>query len=419
MGAAPLAGVGSCAAAGCGGCIAGGCCKLAFAGQTETTKAARCVLLWLQIIAVSMAAMMRWNPKTWLDGPCAELPDWGICDCYASPTEDLRQSCYMDQLTYRCEFSVVLLFVFLMILCVSGCAKHAAQDCPFGKFMILILLTVVLLFVPNTILTVFGQIAGVASAVFLAWATILLVDFAYTWNEGWHSKAIARQRELQPQGHRNWLIAIVVAAASTFVLGIVEGVLLLVNFQSTSAQVLVITSFLVAFVLLVISITDWCEHGALLTSTVVLAYVMWVCYEALAMLPLADGGKANVLPTWIELIICALVLTAFAFSASAGTKEATLPLPEGVTGTAGQAEQGLVPAAAPAEDDDDTPEGFDVTDFTIQCCVHSAAAVFICSALAPARSSATFAARVVAVVLSLMLYCWTLVAPKLLKNREF
>jgi len=205
------------------------------------------VLLWLQIIAVSMAAMMRWDPKTWLDGPCSELPDWGICDCYvAVDPNDLRQSCYMDQLTYRCEFAVVLVFIFLMIMCVSGCAKHAAQDCPFGKFMILILLTVVLLFVPNTILTVFGQIAGVASAVFLAWATILLVDFAYTWNEGWHSKAIARQRELQPQGHRNWLIAIVVAAAATFVLGIVEGVLLLVNFHSTSAQVLVITSFLVA-----------------------------------------------------------------------------------------------------------------------------------------------------------------------------
>lgn len=38
-----------------------------------------------------------------------------------------------------------------------------------------------------------------------------------------------------------------------------------------------------SLILLVVSITDWCEHGALLTSAVVMAYTIWLICESLAV----------------------------------------------------------------------------------------------------------------------------------------
>jgi len=303
-----------------------------------------------------------------------------------------------------------------LILCVSGCAKHAAKSCPVGKFLILIVLILVLLFAPNDMLSVFGAVAGVASSAYLVAQTVLLMDFAYGWNEAWHTNAQNRQRDLNPRGYKMWLIAIVVAAALLFVLALVECIILCTQFATGGARTLVILTFLIGVVLLVISITDWCEHGALLTSSVVLAYMMWLAYEALSMLPLSDGGIEHLLPRWMGLLICALSLAAFASSTSFGARKPTTA----ATPAPGQevlTEQGQT--AAQAEDDeDDTPEGLDVSDFTVQCVVHAAAAVYVASAVAPSRAAVTFDARVVAVVVSLALYGWTLVAPKILTGRQ-
>jgi len=413
---APIAGIGTCAASMCGGCLAAGCCKLATAGSTDTTKAARCVLLWLQVVAVLLGVLMSWNPKGWLDWPCDHIfTDFGICECRGGADES---SCYSDQIIYRTEASAVLVFVLLLILCVSGCAKHAAKSCPIGKFLILMLLIVILLFVPNDVLSVFGSIAGVASSVYLVAQTVLLMDFAYGWNEAWHTNAQKRQRDLNQQGYKMWLIAIVVASAGLFILGLVEMILLCVNFTTGGARALVVTTFIVGFVLLFISITEWCEHGALLTSALVLAYMMWLSYEALSMLPLSDGGVSDLLPRWVGLIVCAVSLAAFAYSASFSGKKATVPMAAGQEGLTEQG-QAAGTAAAEEDEDDDTPEDLDVSDFTVQCTVHATAAVYIASSLAPSRGSWTFNARVAAVVVSLALYGWTLIAPKVLKNRQF
>lgn len=411
--AAPMASVASCLGPCCGGCLAAGCCKLATAGSTDTTKGARCVLFWLQVVAATLGYLLSWNPKSWLDPVCNNVPDGvlGICDCADDDT------CYGNQLIYRTQASVVLVFMLLLIMCVSGCAKHAAKDCPIGKFLILILLILVMLFLPNDFLTVFGQIAGVASAVYLVAQTILLMDFAYNWNESWHTVAQSRQREMNQQGYKMWLVAIVVAAGSLFIGALVGCILLCANFTTGGARTLVIVTFLVGFVWLVVSITEWCEHGALLTSTVVLAYMMWLSYEALSMLPLADGGISGLLPRWIGLIICGISLMAFAQSASFSGRQPIVPSPPGAL-----AEQGAAGDATPApveEDDDDLVEGLDVTDFAVQCAVHACAAVYVASSMAPARGDWTFTARVIAVALSLALYGWTLVAPMVLKNRNF
>merc|ERR1712113_279317 len=89
-----------------------------------------------------------------------------------------------------------------------------------------------------------------------------------------------------------------------------------------SVRWLVIVALLLSIALLVLSITDWCEHGNLLTSCCVMAFSMWLCYQAVDLPELK----------WVGIAICALSLTAFAFMPTLGSTAATsdaVPLAEG------------------------------------------------------------------------------------------
>lgn len=415
----------SCAASCCGGLLAGCCCKLAMSGSTSTTRSARCVLLWLQAFAAAVACLMTINPSSWLQFPCDHLDGWGVCECYGKADED---SCLGDQLIYRAEASVAMVYCFLLILCVSGCATAAATSFPVGKFLAVVVLLIVLLFLPNSLLSVFGGAAGVISSAYLVAQTVVLVDFAYDWNSTWHTNALqALRREISSQrGYRMWLVAIVASSVLLLIGGLVGCILLCIDFPVGGARALVITTFIVSLVLLVVSISEWCEHGALLTSTVVVAYSMWLSYEALSMLSPGDDFTPKLLPRWVGLTICTLSLTAFSFSSglsgSGKTKESpdnnqALVAAQAEAGRAGDATTAA--AAADTQEARDVVPGIDVWEFTVQCAVHLTASLYIASSLAPTRSTVTFAVRVAAVCVSVLLYGWTLVAPKVLSNRSF
>jgi len=366
------------------------------------------LLLWLQVVAALIGVFMSLDPASWLDGPCGYIQSVGICQCSGDSNDN---DCYGNQLIYRAEMSVFVIFIMLLILCLAGAGKQAGRDCPIGKFLVLFLLILVSLFLPNSMFSVFGSFAGVASAIYLMAQTILLMDFGYSWNSAWDANAHTCERELNLAGKKRWRVATLVASGCLFLLSIVELALLMTNFDSGSAQFIVVSAFILAIVLLAVSITEWCEHGALLTSCVVLAYIMWLSYEALSKLPLAKGGIENVLPTWVGLLVCAMSLMAFtictsSFNVSSSPDQQAL------------AEQGVGISAAPAAADDDSA-ALDVSDFAVQCAVQACAAIYIASSLAPSREERTFVARTVAVFLSLALYGWTLVAPKVLSNRDF
>jgi len=294
---------------------------------------------------------------------------------------------------------------------VSGCATAAAKSFPVGKFLAVILILVVLLFLPNELMSAFGGAAGVISSAYLVAQTVMLIGFAYDWNQTWHTNALsALRREIGQRGYKRWLAAIIVSSVLLLLAGLAGCVLLCIDFPVGGAQALVITTFVVSLVLLVISISGWCEHGALLTSALVLAYSMWLSYEALSMLSTSNDFTPHLLPRWVGLTICALSLTAFAhstgLSVSGQQNEGPLAAERAEAGAAG-------------EEEADAPAGLDTWDFTVQCVVHAAAALYVTSSLAPARSTVTLVARVVAVCASLLLYGWSLVAPKVLTNRNF
>lgn len=411
---APLSALGTCVGGCCGSFLAVGCCKLAGSGQVSSAKASQCMLLWLQAFAATLAVLLSATSKYWLPWTCGKLDyvsagDVGVCHCRASPDG----SCWSDQLIYRSEAVTALLFAGLLALVCSGCAQGAARSHSVAKFMAVLLLLAVSLFVPNCVFDGFGHLATGASAVFLVVQGVLFIDFGYSWNELWYSNALAaRRRDIGQRACSLWIAGILAASGLLF-LGALGGSIFLYELvPNTTGRTINITALVISFLLLFLSITDWCEHGNMLTSAVVMGYSLWLVCEALEVLP---GGQGPRMPSWLGLSLCGLSLAvAVAHSATGEAREAP-GLAAAEAGTAGTAAEEAQPVAEEAK----PMTAAEAKQFAVQCLVHCLAALYVAASMAPRPSSVTFGLRSSAVFISLALYGWSLAAPKVLTNRTF
>mmetsp|Transcript_28537 Transcript_28537/g.72252 ORF Transcript_28537/g.72252 Transcript_28537/m.72252 type:complete len:435 (+) Transcript_28537:76-1380(+) len=426
----PIAALATCLGSCVGGCIAKGCCALAGSGNVNNAYAARCVMLWLQAFTAIVAWLTSATASRWLPGPCAQLPsdlgDLGVCECHSERDPTV---CWKNQMVYRTEASLVVVLLGLLLMSVSGCAPGAARAHSVAKFMLVLLVILVALFIPNSWFTVFGTVATSASAIFLAAQSIFVMDFGYGWAELWLSKALAAQRrEIGQRGKTLWLVAILVSAGLLAVGALVLCVFLYSTTPVASGRIVNLTAMIISWALLVVSVLDWCEHGSILCSTVVMLYTMWLVYESMSVLPDGLGPQC---PMWIGLAICGFSLVAFALGVgrSGASPDQAARLVDAEQGGAAttemreggarEEEDATAPAPADSGRDADAEDSRQMKGFSLQCAVHAAAALYITASMAPQAGQFTFVSHVVAVFAALFFYGWSLIAPKVLTSRDF
>lgn len=207
-----------------------------------------------------------------------------------------------------------------------------------------------------------------------------------------------------------WTIALIVSALLLCVAALVVAILICVYFKD-GAIAMVCLTFVACLLLGFISISEWCESGNLTASSVVLMYSMWLTYEAVSALP---NTSTKLLPGWFSLTVCGVSLASFAlYSRTAKEEQQAAAQARDVDVETSREGNG----AASTEDHGDSD--IDTFQFMKQCLIHASAAVYIASVWAPSRNWGTYTARVIALVASLALYGWILIAPKVLKNRDF
>lgn len=350
----------------------------------------------------------------WLSWSCDALSVFymknvGICKCSDG-------SCFQDQVVYRIEAAATLVFFFLLTIAVSGCGNAAATRAPFAKFLLVLIAAFVFLFIDNKVFTGFSTFAGIASGFFLMGQTLLIIHFAYTWNETWHTYARANGQE----HFKSWICAILTSSVAMLFAAVAACVYLATTYDLFIARVITISSLILSFVLLGISTLEWCEHGALLTSAVMSLYSMWVSYEAIAVLP---GAKDNtgLQPMWIGLLITAIALVVNASHAGAPRRTVSIQPAQGGGSRAPGSEElaHCMETGAPTIDGISSPSVeavIDSKEFGMQCFVHIGAALYVCSVIVPHRDDVNFNIREAAIVTSLLLYGWSLVAPQVLQG---
>jgi uncharacterized membrane-anchored protein len=282
--------IGSCLAS-CG-CEALRCC-CPNANSSDSNKPAR----WPYLVTLFLSTVVAIILRFW-GGPMLihiYMFSLNVCGDYA-------ERCVGFGAVYRISFALCVWFVVMgCLLWASSCSKIDAQF--FGlKILSYVALVVAAFFIPNEFFEGYGQLARVMSGLFLLLQIIILIDFAYQWNEDWMSD------------EKEWKTPILIFAVTFFTLSLVLIVYIYkwfgggdCNLQNFFATFTIITTLLYT----TISISSWCEHGALLPSSIVCLYCHYLCFSALSSDPSSCNTihSSQPLHLAIGLILGALSVT--------------------------------------------------------------------------------------------------------------
>lgn len=320
----------------------------------------------------------------------------------------------MQQMIYRAEFSGCCVFLFVLLLCVSGCSDTAAHGYAVLKFMMVPVLIIAFLFVPNQVFDFYGNVANILSSIFVIAQALLLVDVGYTINEKIMSQHTATHRRALREDP-TWKIVILVISAILFLGSIIGSIFLFIDFDQCWWIVIVALVMSIGFGVLSVTCA-WCPHGNILTSCIVMAYSIWLSYEAL--LSVNDKATRPTFIKWVGMAIAAFSLFGSAFGnglgLNGGGDAEVLVAKANVEAAA--AEEGAAPTSGGAEGEGGP---FNKMDFILQSSIHAFCAFYITTELSPFQSWLAFTFRSMDVIGALLLFGFTLFAPKLFPDRQF
>jgi len=242
----------------------------------------------LSVLAVILALLLRYNAFDWFS-------QWAwvsylrfVSDCkkpagldYEIGTSDPRfTACLRNQAVYRVGFTLTTLatIAFLFSLLGKQAANGIHRNAWALKFVLLPILTMVWMFVPNSVFDGFSEACVYLSFIFIIIQLVSIVDFAYTINESLVEKYQETEKTV-------WLV-LLIAGSVILVLSSWTGVALIyVYYTATLSKWVNSVTFVVGLLLAVFAATPWCPHGSLLTSACVMAYTTFTTWAAVVASP--------------------------------------------------------------------------------------------------------------------------------------
>lgn len=342
--------------------------------------------------------------------------------------------------TFRVAFVTTAFFLFMAVLSKLRPVLHDYGWDP--KFTVYFLCLVASLWMPNAVFNEHGYLwfARLGGFVFIVLQQIILIDGAYTVNELLYEYGSAPGMD---EGLNKWLL-LLLALSALFFAGSFTGFVLLFLYYSdcsTSATILSLALiFIVIFV--VLQLTSDPEHGHnLLASSVVAAYVTYLSYVAVSSNP---EEKCN--PNYYEgsnnmMMIMGLVVTFISIGGTVyfssrsvtglidsshhkGTSLTDVLISDAPHSTTSM-DQASVQSDSEVDPKTDTRHWrFNLVMALISmywCCVLTDWGNYEAGSAAAAPTAGTTAMWINAAAswICIMLYSWTLVAPRLFPDRDF
>jgi hypothetical protein len=178
-----------------------------------------------------------------------------------------------------------------------------------GKFLLVPLLAAGLLWVGNDFFDVVASVSTIVLFIFLLLQMVALIDSAYSWNSRWVSNALQDRSASRADASagKRWYIGLFVSSAAFCTTSWIAYAFMLKTTTTSEQNSILSVNIVVTAFLLLVSISNWAKHGALLPSAVVIAYVCWISWNALLSNP--DWTGKNSVSGCLRLIL-GLVFTA-------------------------------------------------------------------------------------------------------------
>mgnify|MGYP001945643362 CR=1 FL=1 len=362
--------------------------------------------------------------------------------------EDFKDECMRNSAVFR--FSMALSVVFGIHMIGTYMYPPFYDNMWVPKFSLFFVLVILFSFLDSDIFNDdgFAWFARIAGFFFVIIQQVILLDFAYLWNEKWVSYATDNGGE---DGSEIYLYGLLGFSASLFIGSIIAIAFMYQNFECSEATG-IITMTLVFTMASTLFQVFFTEHGSLLTSAIVTAYATFLCYSSISLNPNSDCNPTisdydQDVTRVVGSLLAALTISYTTYATVEKSKELRgaqqdpfLKRPPGPEGE----EQSTVPARArDSESDEDgkNNEGSEVKQgytedmkklLTEVACIFLLVSCYFAMVITnwateqrggdssnPTNGNAAMWLQATAQWIALVLYAWTLVAPTIWPDRDF
>lgn len=375
--------------------------------------------------------------------------DYQLCD---------SDKCVGYGAVYRISWALFLFFFGHALLLLAKSCYRIDEATWWLKMPLFLALLVIAYFFPDDFYSGYLYVARVIAGIFLVLQIVLLIHCAYSLNEDWTSE------------EKDWKCAVLSLASLLYALSLAACILCFIYFAGSGCPT---ERFFVSFTLVLtfistgLSISNYVEKGGILPASFITAYAWWLCYSALSSDPSScntanDNSTAQLI---VGLALGALSITYSAYSvAMQEVKDEDHHVAASSGGSVPQAEEGDkakekdVEAQIPeppsagsagrnrddsneAELDDEQKVIYAKSRQRFHLCV-AAASMYMAMLLTNWGSNQEAAAtsnnasqsnvsdaydlsnqsmwiKIVSQWITILLFVWSLIAPKILTNRDF
>ncbi|GMY27536.1 serine incorporator 3 [Fagus crenata] len=147
-----------------------------------------------------------------------------------------------------------------------------------AKMVIWLLLVVLMFFLPNVVISIYGTLSKFGAGLFLLVQVIILLDFTHSWNDAWVEK-----------DEQKWYIALLAVSIGCYIIAFAFSGILFIWFNPSGHDCglnvfFIVMSMILAFAFGIIALHPT-VNGSLLPASVISLYCAYVCFTGLSSEP--------------------------------------------------------------------------------------------------------------------------------------
>lgn len=198
--------------------------------------------------------------------------------------EDFERICRQNSGVYRVGFCAVLFFLFSSIA--SYMSSVATARFWGVKYVVFLLACWGVMYIDNDPFfnDVFMNIARIGAVLFILLQQIILIDMAYNWNDYWVVMSNVKERE-EGEGAGNKYLCALLSASAFMYIGVMVFIGIMFHYFSSCPSN---TAFISITIIGIVGITILQlsgEEGSLLTSAVISSYCVYLVFTSLTKSP--------------------------------------------------------------------------------------------------------------------------------------
>ncbi|CAN1129494.1 Serine incorporator 3 [Linum perenne] len=253
----------------CASLTCGLCSSVASGISKKSARIAYCALFGFSLV-------VSWIFRE-VGGPLLEKFPW------INSSDGQSKEWFQMQAVLRVSLGNFLFFGILALMMIGVKDQNDKRDAVhhggwMAKIVIWTVLVVLMFFLPNVVVSIYGVLSKFGAGLFLLVQVIMLLDFTHRWNDAWVEK-----------DEQKWYVALLVISIGCYMGAFALSGILFIWFNPSGNDCGVNVFFIVMTMILAFSFAVIAMHpavnGSLLPASIISIYCAYVCYTGLSSEP--------------------------------------------------------------------------------------------------------------------------------------